>query len=80
MKQVDTNDSVLYLYDDDLSAPKSALGGTNIEKYYEAEWGDNGNLVQFKLHEEGWGDLAYFRLQCAGITEASIITINEPIE
>lgn len=54
------------------------INNTNIESYYSPEWDDNGNLTQFTIPSAS--EYKYVRIQCGGIDDTSIITINESIE
>ena len=54
------------------------IDNTNLKTYYSPIWDGNGNLVQFTIEKNTAYN--YFRIQCGGINETSIITINEPIE
>ena len=74
-----TNNCVVFLWEDDISgATVGAQNGENLNTYWNAVWGEDGNLKQFTIPSSE--TYKYMRIQCGGITDASIITINEPIE
>ena len=52
---------------------------TYIENSLDGVWDSAGNLVQFTLNHSNT-NITHIRIQCGGITSASVITINEPIE
>ncbi len=56
---------------------EATISGQGIVNYNSGVFADeeNGDLVQFTADSDG-----YFRLQCTGIDENSIITVNQPIE
>lgn len=56
---------------------EDGLNGDGLDTYCSTVRDSDGNLVQFLCHDERF---KYIRIQCGGITDASIITINEPIE
>lgn len=75
LQNTDTNKSVLYFYNDDISGgPAGAHNNTNMTKYNAAVWDVEGNLSQVTIN-----GYKYIRFQCAYIDEKSIITVNEEI-
>lgn len=79
MPKSDEYDCVVFFWKDDISGKESgAHSGTNLTEYNNAIWGTDGNLKQFTIPTTSAHK--YIRIQCGGITDASIITINEPIE
>lgn len=61
------------------NAPGSTSGSndhTGVQQHLNAIVDDAGNIIQFTWS----GDASYFRIVCGGISDASIITKNEPIE
>ncbi len=59
----------------DLGSTTGGSNATSLTDYHSAVWDENDNLIQFTVT-----DYAYIRLQCGGIDETSVITINEAIE
>ena len=73
------NNCVVFLWGDDISGKYvGAQNGTNLTTYNSAVWGADGNLKQFTIAAAS--TYRYMRIQCGGISDDSIITINEPIE
>lgn len=65
------------------SGSSNWLSGEDIITYYSGVLDDNGKLTQLTLsseHQMTNESLVYIAIQAAGISDASIITINEPIE
>ncbi len=71
-----SNDTIVHLFKSLDDANEANSNGSILDEYHSAVRDANGNLIQFKVA----GDYKYIRIQCGGITDASIITINEPIE
>lgn len=75
------NDGVIYTWSKSsgiTGAYVSAMNGPNMTTYWNAVWGDDGNLEQITFPSSSI--IAYIRIQCGGIDGTSIITVNEPIE
>lgn len=62
---------------DAIGSTKVAQNGTNINTYYSPTWDSEGNLVQFTVPSSS--SYSWLRIQCAGFTAESIVTINELI-
>ena len=67
------------LYDALEATTLSSENLTNVKTYYNAVVNDSGNLVQFTIPTTKT-TAVYMRITADEITDASIITINEPIE
>lgn len=69
-----TSSNCTFLYSD---APGSTVGSAGYDTLisWNGVTDDSGNIVQF----EYMNTHPYIRIQCGGISETSIITINEPI-
>jgi hypothetical protein len=67
---------VMFFSDCNSTASVGTSHGTYLTNYQNAIWGSDGNLEQFKVTGDS---VAYIRIQCAGISYKSIITVNEEI-
>lgn len=72
------NTSCVHFFTNSFTEEASTQNGTGLDTYNSAVRDDDGNLIQFTVASSS--DYTHMRIQCGGITEASIITINEPIE
>ena len=62
------------LWSNALGSTSGSANGAILTEYKSATWHDDGTIASFVVV-----DYSYIRIQCKGITEASIITINEEI-
>lgn len=77
-----TSRSMIYLFNTDKSyntCSTSYTPSSLMSSAWEAVYGDDGNLVQFKLPSSYDSSVGYIRIGAAYIDENSIITINEEI-
>lgn len=63
------------LWSNALGSTLGSVNGAMLIEYNSATWHADGTIASFVVN----GDYSYIRIQCKGITEASIITINEEI-
>lgn len=63
------------LWSNALGSTSGSANGAILTEYKSATWHDDGTIASFVVV-----DYSYIRIQSKGITEASIITINQPIE
>lgn len=78
MLESDENTCLVFFFGDDITGVYSGShNGTNLVKYNSAVWGEDGNLSEFVI--QATSTYQYIRIQCGGIDETSIITINEEI-
>ena len=76
MPNVDGNTCKIFAFKSLDDTSESALSNSTLTTYHEAIWDENGNLHQITINDATWN---FIRVQCGGITESSIITINQPI-
>jgi hypothetical protein len=69
------NNHCLVFFTDTPGTVAASNNNGGLTQYNKAVWDENNNLIQFTT--EGY---SYIRIQCGDINDASIITINEPIE
>jgi len=78
MENAATNMCMIHLFQSLDDTNEGNVSNTNLESHYSPVWGTDGNLSQFTIPSSS--GYKYMRIQCGGIDETSIITINEPIE
>ena len=77
MPYVSGNTCMIHFFNDSFTTANNNLGYEFIKNNFNGIWDSDNNLIQFTLANTG---CTHIRIQCGGITDASIITINEPIE
>lgn len=76
MQNENGNKCMLHLFNNDLTKATGNVNNTNLVANMSPIWDTDGNLIQFRID----GNITHIRIQCGGIDEKSIITINESIE
>jgi len=71
------NDSVVLFFPETTGAYERFSNGSVLDTDNDAVRDGEGNLIQFTANAKG---SKYIRIQCGGINDESVITINEPIE
>jgi hypothetical protein len=57
---------------------EGSVNNENLEKNYNPVWDVSGNLIEFTIPSTSV--FRYMRIQCGGMSAASIVTINETID
>ena len=74
-------DTIVHFFDDINEPPVTTLNGSDIDAYCKGQRDENGNLISFIVpFTNDEYDYRYIRIQCGGIGENAIITVNERFE
>lgn len=78
MPNVNGNSCLVHFFNEDLSVAVQNSNNVYIENTCGGIWGEDGNLIQFTIPSSA-PDCTHIRIQCGGLDNTSIITVNEEI-
>ena len=79
MPNANGNSCLVHFFNENFATAVQNSSNDYIENTCNGVWGADGNLKQFTIPSSA-PTCTHIRIQCGGINDASVITINEPIE